>query len=400
MLGSGYRLGREGRRMKVIVTGMIGTFPLGGVAWDYCQYAAGLERLGLEVYYLEDSGVDTYVFVPTTQTFELNPDYGASFIRESLTAFSDTLANRWHFRSSGGRTYGMSCEEIADVAHDADVLINVSGATLLRDAYRRCRRKVFIDTDPGWNHFRTFPQWDRKPPAERPLGFRSHDHFFTFAERIHESDCPLPGFGLKWHATRHPVLPDKWAPLGAGECYTTIMSWNTYRKPVDGVGRRYGAKEMEFDKIERLAGRAKRPLEVAVNCNAPKARWQELGWSVVHGATKSRTVQAYHDYVAGSRGELSVAKNIYVATKSGWFSGRSACYLASGRPVILQDTGFSQFIPTGEGLLAFSDTEGAATALDRIESDYATHARRARQIAETFLDSRLVLGNLLSLVGI
>jgi hypothetical protein len=102
----------------------------------------------------------------------------------------------------------MSCEEITDVANDADVLINVSGATLLRDPYRRCRRKVFIDTDPGWNHFRTFPQWDRKPPGERPLGFRSHDHFFTFAERIHESDCPLPGFGLKWHATRHPVLRD------------------------------------------------------------------------------------------------------------------------------------------------------------------------------------------------
>jgi hypothetical protein len=216
VLGTGYRLGGEGRRMKVIVTGMIGTFPLGGVAWDYCQYTVGLERLGLEVYYLEDSGVDTYEFVPTTQTFELNPDYGASSIRESLTAFSDTLANRWHFRSSGGRTYGMSCEEIADVANDADVLISVSGATLLRDADQRCRRKVFIDTDPGWNHFRTFPQWDRKPPAERPLGFRSHDHFFTFAERIRESDCPLPGFGLKWHATRPPVLPDKWGAAGSG----------------------------------------------------------------------------------------------------------------------------------------------------------------------------------------
>jgi len=326
--------------VKAIVTGMIGTFPLGGVAWDYCQYAVGLERLGLEVYYLEDSGDTTYAFVPSTQTFEVDPDYGAAFLQESLAAFSETLANRWHFRSFDDRTYGMSAEEFADIAADADMLINVSGATVLRDTYRRCRRKVLIDTDPGWKHFRTFPQWDRKSVTERPLGFRSHDYFFTFAERVHEPDCPLPDFGLRWHTTRHPVLPDKWAPRGAGECYTTLMSWNTFRKPVESLGKRYGSKEMEFDKIEQLPNRVQWRLEVAVDGDVPKERWQELGWSVVSGGATSRTAETYHDYVAGSRGELSVAKNIYVATNSGWFSGRSACYLAAGRPVILPDTGF------------------------------------------------------------
>jgi hypothetical protein len=386
--------------MKAIVTGMIGTFPLGGVAWDYCQYAVGLERLGFEVYYLEDSGDETYVFVPSTQTFEVDPDYGAAFLRESLAGFSETLATRWHFRSSEDRTYGMSAEDFADVVAEADVLLNVSGATLLREPYRRCRRKVFIDTDPGWNHFRTFPRWDRKPIPEQLLGFRSHDHFFTLAERIHERDCALPDFGLEWHTTRHPVVPDLWAPLGAGERYTTLMSWNTYREPVEGGGARYGSKEMEFGKIEPLPRRVGWPLEVAVNGDAPKDRWQDLGWSVVSGATISRTVQAYHDYVSRSRGELSVAKNIYVATRSGWFSGRSACYLAAGRPVVLQDTGFSQRLPVGEGLLSFSTGEEAAAALERVESDYASHARRAREIAETCLDSSLVLGGLLSAVGV
>jgi hypothetical protein len=294
----------------------------------------------------------------------------------------------------------MTAEEFADIAADADVLINVSGASLLRDAYRRCRRKVFIDTDPGWNHFRTFPQWDGKPAAERPLGFRSHDHFFTFAERIHEPDCPLPDFGLQWHTTRHPVLPDQWAPLGVGERYTTLMSWNTYRKPVEGAGTRYGSKEMEFGKIEQLPHCVQSRLEVAVNGDAPRKRWQELGWSVVSGAAMSRTAETYHDYVAGSRGELSVAKNIYVATNSGWFSGRSACYLAAGRPVVLQDTGFSQFLPIGEGLLAFSNGEEAAAALDRVESDYTSHARRARELAEGYLDSKLVLGDILSIIGV
>jgi hypothetical protein len=386
--------------MKAVVTGMIGTFPLGGVAWDYCQYAVGLERLGFEVYYLEDSGDETYVYVPSTDTFEINPDYGAAFLQQSLAGFSETLANRWHFRSSEHHTYGMSVEDFADVAADADVLINVSGASLLRDAYRRCRRKVFIDTDPGWNHFRTFPRWDAKPVAERSLGYRSHDYFFTFAERFHQPDCPLPDFGLKWHPTRHPVLPDRWAPLGTGERYTTLMSWNTYREPVEGAGTTYGSKEAEFGKIERLPGRVDSRLEVAVNGDVPKERWQKLGWSVVRGATVSRTVQTYHDYVAASRGELSVAKNIYVATNSGWFSGRSACYLAAGRPVILQDTGFSDLLPVGEGLLTFSNVEEAAAALDRVESDYASHARRARELAESYLDSALVLGELLSTVGL
>jgi hypothetical protein len=382
------------------VTGMIGTFPLGGVVWDYCQYAVGFERLGFEVYYLEDSGDPTYAFVPSTQTFEFDPDYGAAFLQESLAAFSGTLANRWHFRSSDDCTYGMSAEEFADIAADADVLINVSGASLLRDAYRCCPRKVFIDTDPGWNHFRTFPQWDRKPVAERPLGFRSHDYFFTFAERIHEPDCPLPDFGLQWHTTRHPVLPDKWAPLGTGERFTTLMSWNTYRKPVEGAGIRYGSKEMEFHMIEQLPKLVPSRLEVAVNGDAPKERWQELGWSVVSGGATSRTAQTYHDYVAGSRGELSVAKNIYVATNSGWFSGRSACYLAAGRPVILQDTGFSQLLPVGEGLLTFSNIEEAAAALDHVESNYSLHERRAREVAESYLDSRLVLGEILSVIGV
>jgi hypothetical protein len=389
------------RRVKAIVTGMMGTFPLGGVAWDYCQYAVGLERLGLEVYYLEDSGDETYVYVPSTRKFELNPDYGAAFIQESLASFSETLGKRWHFRSAEGRTYGMSEADFADVGREADVLLNVSGATLLRDAYRRCRRKVFIDTDPGWNHFRTLPLWDDKPLDERPLGFRSHDYFFTFAERIHERDCPLPHFGLEWHPTRHPVLADGWTSLGLGERYTTLMSWNTYRKPVEGAGVRYGAKEVEFEKVEGLPRRHPAlGLEVAVNGDAPRERWQELGWSVVDGAVVSRTAQTYHDYVAGSRGELSVAKNIYVATRSGWFSGRSACYLAAGRPVILQDTGYSQFLPVGEGLLTFTNIDEASAALERVESNYALHARRAREIAEGYLGAERVLGDLLSVVGL
>jgi hypothetical protein len=386
--------------MKAIVAGMMGTYPMGGVAWDYCQYAVGFERLGLEVYYLEDTGVPTYAFNPETEVFEVNCDYGATFIRQSLAAFSPTLADRWHFRSVDDRTYGMSPEDFADIAAEAEILINVSGGSLLRDTYRRCPRKVFVDTDPGWNHFVIFPRWDGKPPADRPLGYRSHDFFFTFAERAHEANCLLPDCGLTWHTTRHPVLPDLWKPDGPGARYTTLMMWNTYGKPVEHKGRRFGSKEIEFEKIEALPTRVSRSLEIAVNGDAPRDRWKGIGWSVVRGGAASRTARSYHDYVAGSRGELSVAKNIYVATNSGWFSGRSACYLAASRPVILQETGFSERIPVGDGLLTFSDLESAAEAIEQVEANYSTHARRARALAEEYFDSQIVLGEILAVAGV
>lgn len=383
--------------MKAIVTGMIATYPMGGVAWDYCQYAAGFERLGLDVYYLEDTGVPSCAYNPATEKFEEDAAYSAGFLAQSLAAFSPTLGRRWHYRSPDGATFGLSEAEFQDVAAEADVLINVSGGTLLRDGYRRCPKKVFIDTDPGWNHFVIFSRWDAKPRDERPLGFRSHDYFFTFAERMGEPDCVLPDLGLRWRTTRHPVLPDLWEPRPPGERYTTLMMWNTYGKPIEYGGVRYGSKEVEFDKIDALPGHVPAPLEVAVNGDdAPRERWRSLGWSVVHGATTSRTAQAYRSYVAGSRGELSVAKNIYVATRSGWFSGRSACYLAAGRPVIVQETGFSHHVPAGEGVLAFSDREEAAASIERVEADYGHHERRAREMAETYFDAKLVLGKLLS----
>jgi hypothetical protein len=387
--------------MKAIVTGMIATYPMGGVAWDYCQYAAGFERLGLDVYYLEDTGVPSCAYNPATETFEEDAAYSAAFLAQSLAAFSPTLGRRWHYRSPDGATFGLSEAEFQDVAAEADVLINVSGGTLLRDSYRRCPKKVFIDTDPGWNHFVIFSRWDAKRRDERPLGFRSHDYFFTFAERMGEADCVLPDLGLRWLTTRHPVLPDLWEPRPPGERYTTLMMWNTYGKPVEYGGVRYGSKEVEFEKIEALPGRVPAPLEVAVNGDdAPRERWRSLGWSVVHGAITSRTTEAYRLYVAGSRGELSVAKNIYVATRFGWFSGRSADYLAAGRPVIVQDTGFPEHVPTGEGVLTFSDSDGAASALERIEADYRHHERRVREMAETYFDSGLVLGKLLSEIGL
>lgn len=390
-------LGTRGADVRAVVTGMIATYSMGGVGWDYGQYALGLERMGFEVYYLEDTGVPAYTYNPAVGGYEEDPSYGVRFLREALAELSPSLAERWHYRAADGRTYGMEPSELAEIVASADLLLNVSGGCVLRPEYARCPRKALIDTDPGWNHFVIFPRWDSRPAAERAWGFRAHDHFFTYAQRLGAPDCPLPTFGLTWHPTRPPAVLDCWRPLPPARTWTTVMSWSNYLEKVEHGGVEYGAKELEFGRIEELPRRSREPFEVSVNVNglAPLDRWRALGWSVVDAEEMSKSLSSYRSYIEGSRGEFSVAKNVYVATRSGWFSCRSVCYLAAGRPVALQDTGFSELLPTGEGVLAFSDLQGAAAAVAAVEDEYERHCTAAREIARERFDSALVLGEML-----
>jgi hypothetical protein len=389
--------------MRAVVTGMIATYPVGGVAWDYGQYALGLERLGFEVYYLEDTGLPSYTYDPAVGGYVEDCRHGVRFLKESLALLSPSLADRWHFRAVDGRAYGLTAADAAEVVAGADLLLNVSGGCLLRDEYRPCKRKVFLDTDPGWNHFVIFPRWDARPEAERGQGFRGHDHFFTYARRLGRPDCPLGTFGLTWHPTVPPVVLDCWADGPPGETWTTVMMWNNYQKPVVHEGVTYGSKELEFVRVEGLPARVPAPFEVAVYCpndGVPRERWRSLGWSVVDGRAVSETAASYRSYVQGSRGEFSVAKNVYVATRCGWFSCRSVCYLAAGRPVVVQDTGFSELLPAGAGVVVFSDLDGAARGVAAVERDYATHWGAARELARDHFDAQRVLGDMLGKVGL
>ncbi|HEY8599560.1 MAG TPA: hypothetical protein VIL85_14070 [Thermomicrobiales bacterium] len=384
--------------MRAIVAGMIGTYPLGGVAWDYGQYALGLARLGFEVYYLEDAGLPTYN--PPERDYGEDPSYSLRFLQESLASISPTLTNRWHFRAMDGETYGLDRAVFRDIAADADLFLNVSGGCLLRDEYLPCRRKVLIDTDPGWNHFVQYPRWDAMPLAERRQGFRSHDHFFTYAQRIGQPDCLLPTYGIAWQPTRPPVVPDCWSPEPPGSTWTTVMTWDNYGRPIGHDGAMYGSKELEFPRIEDVPRSTTAALEIAVGgSSAPRARWRALGWGVVDPTAMSTTPDAYRSYIQRSRGEFSVAKNIYVATRSGWFSCRSACYLAAGRPVVVQDTGFSASLPVGDGLLAFSSRQEAVAGLAAVEAGYRRHQQAARDIAHEYFDAGVVLADLLTRVG-
>jgi hypothetical protein len=383
-----------------MVTGMIATYPVGGVVWDYGQYLLGLEGLGFEVYYLEDTGCPTYD--PRRREYTDDCTYAVSYLAQSLGSLSPSLADRWHFRSSENETFGLATAVLSDLIAKADILLNVSGGTLLREEYMATRCKVLIDSDPGWNQFVNFPKWDSNPGWQGTHGYRAHDHFFTYAERIGKSDCSLPDMGLTWRPTRPPVDMASWEASPGSNHWTTVMTWNNFRRPVEYGGRAYGTKEVEFPKIEALpAALPTESLTLAVGGSEPPIeRWRELGWNVIDSHDVSVTPGDYRDFIQRSRGEVSVAKNLYVDTRSGWFSCRSVCYLAAGLPVVVQDTGFSEFLPTGEGLFAFSNGDQAAIAIREIASDYIRHQRRAREVAREHFGADRVLGRLLADIGL
>lgn len=385
--------------MKAIVTGMIATYPVGGVVFDYAQYALALERLGFDVYYLEDTALPC--FDPLRGEYVENSEYSVAFLESSINRLSSNLGKRWHFRDALGQEHGIGSDDFSQIVSESDVFINTSGGTLLRDSYLNARRKILIDTDPGWNHFVNYPRWDANPGWEGSHGFRAHDHFFTYAGNIGASDCLLPSLGLDWIPTDPPVMMDLWQAEPPGDCWTTVLTWKNFRDPIAHEGQLYGTKEMEFDKVEELPVRVSAPFEMAIGgAAAPVDRWRELGWRVVDSVERSLTPDAYQHYVQSSRGEFSVAKNVYVATRSGWFSCRSVCYLAAGLPVVVQDTGFASRLPCGEGLLAFTDLDSAAAAIACVESDYERHCRAARKVAAERFDGERIVSKMLEQIGL
>ena len=390
--------------MIAIVTGMIATYPLGGVVWDYGQTAVGLERLGFDVYYLEDTGRPMYD--PRLQLYVDAGHAGAAYLAAALAALSPTLGRRWHLRAADGRCFGIAADDWARIVARADLLLNVSGGTLLRDPLMRCPRKVLVDTDPGWNHFRNYPRADADPSWGGGNGWRAHDFFFTYAEAIGSADCLLPTLGVRWQTTRPPVLIDRWQAAAPGRTWTTVLTWKNFAETIEHDGVLYGTKELEFARVETLPARVAAPLEIAVGGDYATSRrpgrpdWELRGWRVVAADAVAATADDYRGYIERSRGEFSVAKNVYVATRSGWFSCRTVCYLAAGRPAVVQDTGFAADIATGDGLIGFSTIDEAAAAIDRVESDYARHQAAARRVAVEHFDAARVLGLLLQQVGI
>ncbi|MBI3768890.1 MAG: glycosyltransferase family 1 protein [Deltaproteobacteria bacterium] len=387
--------------MRIVVTGLIATYPVGGVAWDYVQYVHGLAALGHDVTYLEDTG--QWVYSPTSQTF--TDDCAANVAHLSTVLRHRDGAYRFAFRDPAGALHGMEEDELRRRCRDAELFLNVSGACWLRDEYRGRGVAAYVDTDPCYSQAKLAAA-DAGTADEHvqysAAMIRRHDVFFSFAESIGRPECTIPQAGLAWHPTRHPIVLADWpvTPPPARGVYTTVMSWKIDVTPPIVGGRIYGGKDVEFAKIRDLPGRTPAALEIAMAGAAPIAALRAGGWRVVDARDVSATPEAYQRYLAAARGELSVAKEAYVATRSGWFSTRSASYLASGRPVIVQDTGQSAHYPIGDAILVFTNGDEAAAALADVERDYPRRCAAAREIAATAFDAGTILRRLFADAGL
>ena len=390
--------------MQIVVTGLIATYPLGGVSWDYLQYIQGLHLLGHDVFYLEDTG--NWVYNPGLSTFTEDCSFNLQYLDAVLTfAVGPATGRRWSFRSPIGEYFGLTEREIETVCNQADLFINVSGSCWLRDRYQGCARKLYIDTDPLYTQHQLEAM--RRGTATTDQAYsvnliRNHDLFFTFAENISDPSCCIPSCGLTWHTTRQPIVLENWpfTFTPAAPALTTVMSWkNDVTLPSIG-GETYGGKDVEFLKFMHLPSRVSVTMEIALSGAAPFDQLRHNGWQVVNGYEKSSTMEVYQNYLSSSRGEWSIAKNAYVASRSGWFSTRSAAYLALGKPVVVQDTGFRPYYPVGEGLFDFATINEAVAAIENIESDYRRHCEAARSIAESHFGADAVITRLLRDAGL
>jgi hypothetical protein len=403
--------------LRIVVSGLIAQHPrLGGMTWHYLQYLLGLARLGHDVYYFEDSGQVPYDVsrgVSGIDAMVANCEANIRHLSEVLARFG--FEHRWAYRCAPeSRWFGLTDAKRAQVLRSADLLINVSGTLEQPTDYRGVRRMIYIDTDPVV----TQVKYLSGPPEFAPR-VDAHDAHFSFGEQF---SALVPDTGHRWLPTRQPILLSEWTPSAqAREVFTTVMSWTSYR-PLRYEGREFAQKDAEIQRfidlpsmvgsvrLEVAMARTEHPKWQSSLGNLPpriqtlmqtRRRWspQELlehtGWQVVDADQRCSDIDAYRDYVRTSRGEWSVAKNAYVAGRPGWFSERSACYLASGRPVIVQDTGFSSVLPVGEGLLAFDSVEQATEAIREVDGDYDRHSRASRALAAEYFDADKVLVDLL-----
>jgi hypothetical protein len=305
------------------------------------------------------------------------------------------LADRWAYLDTvTGICHGLSLERLRALYREADALLNVCGATELNEYHLRCPIRVYVETDPVFEQIRI-----AEGHRETIEALGNHTHHFTYGENLGQPDCPIPLEKFAWRTTRPPVIPDLWpfAPDPSAERFTTVATWKNVGKDVRFRGETYyWSKHLNFLKMADLPTRTRQPLELALEVDDELSRELMLRnrWLLTNALEVSRDVTAYQRFVERSRGEFTTSKDLVVRTRSGWFSDRSACYLAAGKPVVTQDTGFGKYVPTGAGLFAFQTTEEAVTAIDEVNRDYARHCRAAREIAEEYFAAERVLGRL------
>jgi hypothetical protein len=351
----------------------------GGEAWVRMSWLRAARAVGCDAWLFE-------------QIADPSPEQIRYF--EDVTAWFGVAGRAVLADASGQAVVGPEGIDPRDVAEAADVLLNISGHLHGPTLFERFGRRVLIDIDPGFTQM-----WHARGLTGAMV--EGHDALATIGENIGDHDCPIPTGGLPWIQTRQPTCVADWTGAGpaAANSFTTVASWRGSYGPVEHDGHRYGVKAHEFRKVLDLPSRCPEAhLEIALDIHAgdhsDRAALVDHGWELSDPADASATPHRFRQYVHRSSAELSVAQGMYVDTRSGWFSDRTVRYLASGRPVVVQDTGFTRNLPVGEGLLAFDDAAGAADAVRDVLEDYPRHAAAARRVAEEHFGPHRVIGDL------
>jgi len=387
------------RRPRAVVLGMMTKMPVAGVVWQTMHYLHGLEQCGYEAWYVEAHARTPSALMRTEH--DDSSALAAAFIGATMSRFG--LPDRWAFHAlhDDGACYGLDSRALQGLYDSADVIFNLHGGTIPREELTRTGRLVYVETDPVQLQVEL-----HQGVAETEEFLAPHVAFFTFGENLGAADCGVPvPVGRTFHPTRQPVVVDWWAGRddGPGRAFTTIGNWRQQWREVELDGTRLGwSKDSQWAKVFELPGRCAVPFELALASHTDDdvARLRAAGWSVVPAGELSGGIDAYRRYIAGSIGELTVAKEQNVVLRSGWFSDRSATYLAAGRPVITQDTAFGAVLPVGEGLFPFGDLDEAAAAVEAVLADPARHRRAALELARDHFEARTVVGDMLRTCGL
>jgi hypothetical protein len=382
---------------KIIVFGILFWYPLAGVTYQFLHYMIGLRRLGYDPYYIEDSG--RWIYDPLINDLSPDATRNINAVAPVLSAYG--FADRWAYRGNypDGKCYGMTEDQILQLYNNADAFLNVTGAQEIRDEHMACPRRIYVESDPFASQVRV-TQRDSATIA----ALAAHDTHFTFGENLGSPDCGVPIERFGWLPTRQPIVLDLWNNTYGSKAstYNTITTWHNKGKDVTHRGEKYyWTKDREFKKFLDLPRHRPVRFELAAGVDGEvKQLLREHGWHQVHSVVISKDIDRYREYIQHSRGEFTVARDQYVRPQTGWFSDRSACYLAAGRPVITQETGFSKFLPTGKGLFGFTTMEDVLAAVDAIESNYEAHCRAAREIAAEYFAAEKVLFSLIERAGL
>jgi len=383
---------------RIILASYLVRFPLGGYAWQAAHYLLGLKSLGYDVWFYEDTDHYNLAYDPRTQEFGLSYNYGIKAAMRFLERIG--FGDRWCFIDSvAGVNHGPGSSVISELLREADLLINIAGVNRISTERRSGRRSIYVDLDPVYTQLRLIN-------GDQPLRciLNEHSHLFTFGENIGSSYSPTPTAGFDWIPTRQPVLVDLWENAGPPRLvYTTVGKWDSQGRDMEYQGEIFTwRKRTQWFRYLALPHKTDQRFELAMDVESVRGDREllnEHGWHIVDPMSISTDPWRYRDYLRGSRGEFTVAKDMNVRLKSGWFSDRAACYLAAGRPVVEQDTGFGHVLPLGPGLHAFKTMDEAAEAIGVIERDYDQASAHATEVAREYFAADRVLGSMLAVAG-